>query len=158
RAGVAVGAGRAVGLLGVGAGAVRRVTGASVVALVERGADHRVGPRADAGLAGVALRAGVAVGAGRAVGLLWVGAGAVRRVTAACVLPLVERGADRPLGPPLVADPAGVPLRAGVAVGAGHAVGLARVRAGACGGIAGAGVMALIERGAGDRIRARADT
>src|SRR5262249_11790688 len=113
RAGVAVGAGRAVGLLGVGAGPVRRIAGAGVVALIERGADDRVGPRADAGLAGVALRAGVAVGAGRAVGLLGVGAGAVRRVTGAGIVALIERGADDRVGPRADAGLAGVALRAG---------------------------------------------
>src|SRR5262249_59849273 len=99
---------------------------------------------AEAGLAGVDLRAGVGVGEGRAVGLLGVGAGAVRRVTGAGIVALVERGADDRVGPRADAGLAGVALRAGVAVGAGHAVGLARVRAGACGGIAGYGVLALI--------------
>src|SRR5439155_1366401 len=151
--GVAVGAGRAVGL-------VRRhraragggVAGAGVVALVRR-ADHRV--RADAApvLAGVALRAGVAVGAGRAVGL-------VRRrraragggVAGAGVVALVRRADHRVRRDP-ASVLAGVSLRLGVAVGAGRAVGLVRRRrAHAGGGVAGAGVVALVDR-ADHRVR-----
>src|SRR5438128_12262808 len=52
--------------------------------------------------------------------------------------------------------PAGVALRAGVAVVAGGAVGLRRVGARAGRGVAGAGGVALIGRGADDGIRAGA--
>src|SRR5207248_2733962 len=88
--GVPVGAGRAVGLVGVGADAVRRIAGAGVVALIESGADNGVGPDAGAGLAGVGLGAGVAVRAGGAVRLVGVGAGAVRRVAGAGIVALIE--------------------------------------------------------------------
>src|SRR6266436_6290313 len=147
RAGVAVVAGRAVGL-------VRRrrahagggVAGAGVVALVRR-ADHRACSDAAPVLAGVGLRAGVAVVAGRAVGL-------VRRrrahagggVAGAGVVALVRRADHRACSDaaPVLA---GVGLRAGVAVVAGRAVGLVRRRrAHAGGGVAGAGVVALDRR------------
>ena len=55
-----------------------------------RRADHRVGARADAGLAGVGLRAGVAVGAGGAVGRVRV---ASRCRSPGCTCP--RRGTDR---------------------------------------------------------------
>src|SRR5439155_1699469 len=122
------------------------VAGAGIVALVRR-ADHR--GRADAApvLAGVGLRAGVAVVAGRAVGL-------VRRrrahagggVAGAGVVALVRRAdhRGRPDAAPVLA---GVGLRAGVAVVAGRAVGLVRRRrAHAGGGVAGAGIVALVRR------------
>src|SRR5262249_55955125 len=46
----------------------------------------------------------------------------------------------------------GVPLRAGVAVVAGAAVGLGRIRADPCRRVAGAGAMTLIAGGANDRV------
>src|SRR5262249_4550623 len=146
-AAVAVVAGHAVGLGGIGAGAVGRVADAGIMALIERGADDRVRARADAGLAGVALRTGVPVVAGRAVGVGGVGAGAGGRVAGAGVVALVEGGADDRIGRRAGAGLAGVALRAGVAVVAGHAVGLARVRARTGGGVAGAGVVTLVEGG-----------
>src|SRR5207249_3351823 len=147
RAGVAVVAGRAVGL-------VRRrrahagggVTGAGVVALVRR-ADHRVRSDAAPVMAGVGLRAGVAVVAGRAVGL-------VRRrrahagggLAGAGVVALV-RLADHRVCSGAAPVLAGVGLSAGVGVVAGRAVGLVRRRrAHAGGGVAGAGVVALVHR------------
>src|SRR5262249_56523324 len=117
---VAVGAGRGVGLLGAGGGRHRRVAGDWSAAVSDRGPDDRVGPGADAGLAGVALRAGVAVGAGRAVGLLGVGAGAVRRVTGTSVVRLEERGADDGGGPGAGPGLAGETLGGGVAGGSGQ--------------------------------------
>src|SRR5207249_687115 len=153
RAGIAGGARSAVGLVRVGAGAARRIAGAGDVALVERGADDGVGPRAAARLAGVALRAGIAVGAGRTVGLVWVGAGAARRIADAGDVALVERGADDGVDSRADARLTGVALRAGIAVGAGRTVGLVRVGAGAARRIADAGVVALVERAADDRVR-----
>src|SRR5947207_2352557 len=94
RTGVAVRAGRPVGLLGIRARAGLRIAGAGVVALSEGGADDGVRPDAGAGLAGVALGAGVAVAAGRPVGLARIGARAGLRVTAPGVVTLIERGAD----------------------------------------------------------------
>src|SRR5439155_274235 len=147
RAGAAVVAGRPVWLVGVGAGAARRVADAGVVALFEGGADDGVRPDAGAGLAGVALGAGVAVAAGRAVGLVRVGAGAVGRITGAGVVTLIERSAEDGIRAGAGAGLAGVGLGAGVAVAAGRAVGLARVGAGAGLGIAASGVVALVEGG-----------
>src|SRR5437867_159727 len=75
RAEVAVATGRPVRLLRVRAEAGGRVAGAHVVALVESGADDRVGARAGPRLAGVGLRAGIRVIAGRPVRLRRVRAG-----------------------------------------------------------------------------------
>src|SRR5207253_2813323 len=69
RAGVAVIAGRAVGLGGIAAGARRGVAGAGRLALVGGRAHDRVRAHVGAGLTGVGLRAGVAVVTGRAIGL-----------------------------------------------------------------------------------------
>src|SRR5207249_1831492 len=60
------------------------------------------------------------------------------------------------VGPDAGAGLAGVALGAGVAVGAGGPVGLGRVGAGARGRVAGAGLVALIEGGADDGVRAGA--
>src|SRR5207245_3289506 len=119
RTGVAVRAGRPVGLLGIRARAGLRIAGAGVVALSEGGADDGVRPDAGAGLAGVALGAGVAVAAGRAVGLVRVGAGAVGRVAGAGVVGRVARSADDGIRASAGAGLAGIGLRAGGAGGAG---------------------------------------
>src|SRR5207245_1863785 len=131
------------------------VAGAGVVALVRR-ADHR--GRADAApvLAGVGPRVGAAVVAGRAVGL-------VRRrrahagggVAGAGVVALLRRAHH--LGrADAAAVLAGVGPRAGVAVVPGAVLGLVRRRrAHAGGGVAGAGVVALVRR-ADHRVRADA--
>src|SRR5439155_300483 len=152
-AGIAVGAGAAVRLGRVGAGAVGRIAGARVVALIEGGADDRVCPDAGAGLAGVGLGAGIAVGAGAAVRLGRGGAGAVGRITSTGDVTLIEGGADDRVRPDAGAGLAGVDLGAGIAVGAGAAVRLGRRGAGAVGRIAGAGDVALIEGGADDGVR-----
>src|SRR5262249_44462964 len=152
-AGIAVGAGAAVRLGRVRAGAVRRIAGAGVVALVEGRADDGVRPDAGGAPGRVGLRAGVAVGAGAAVRLGRVRAGAVRRIAGAGVVALVEGGADDGVRPDAGAGLAGVGLGAGVAVGAGAAVGLGRVRAGAVRRIAGAGIVTLVEGGADDGVR-----
>src|SRR5436309_3403562 len=132
---------------GIATGPRRGIARPGGVARVERGADDRVGAHAAPVLAGVGLRAGVAVVAGRAVGL-------VRRrrahagggVAGAGVVALVRR-ADHRARSDAAPVLAGVGLRAGVAVVAGRAVGLVRRRrAHAGGGVAGAGVVALVRR------------
>src|SRR5262249_6319773 len=67
RAGAAVVARRAVGLVRVGALTAGRFAGAGVVALVERAADDRIGADTRARQAGIALRARIAVAARRAL-------------------------------------------------------------------------------------------
>src|SRR2546428_505622 len=138
---------------GIATGARRGIARSGGVALIERGADDRVGARAAPVLAAVGLRAGVAVVAGRAVGL-------VRRrrahagggVAGAGVVALVRR-ADHRVRPDAAPVLAGVGLRAGVAVVAGRAVGLVRQRpAHDAGRDAGAGVVALF-RHADHRVR-----
>src|SRR5207253_1170528 len=91
---VAVVAGGAVRLGGVGAYPRRRVAGAGVVALILRRAQHRRAGGAHAALAGVGGGARVAVVAGGAVRLGGVGAGAGRRVAGARVVALILGRAD----------------------------------------------------------------
>src|SRR5207245_7469700 len=112
----------------------------SDVALLRAGADDGVPPDAGAGLAGVGLGAGIAVVAGAAVRLGRVGACAVGRVTNTGVVALIERAADDGVRARTGARLAGVGLRARVAVRAGRAVGLLRVRARARRRPTGAGV------------------
>src|SRR5205823_2190916 len=142
----------------VGAGAARRIAGAGDMALIERRADDGVRPRADTRLAGVGLGAGIAIGAGAAIGLVRIGAGAVGRIARAGDVALIERGADDGVRARADARLTGVALRAGIAVGAGPTVCLVRVGAGAARRIADAGVVALVERAADDRVRADAGT
>src|SRR5206468_4226285 len=111
-------AGRAVGLVRVGTGTVRRIADPGDVALVARGADDGVGPDAAARLAGVGLGAGITVGAGAAVRLVGVGAGAVRRIAGASDVALIERRADDGVRPRADARLAGVGLGTGITVGA----------------------------------------
>src|SRR5207247_343907 len=97
-----------------------------------------------------------AVAAGRAVGLVRVRADARAGIARAVVVALSGGGADDGVRARAGARLAGVGLGAGVAVAAGRAVGLVRVRADARAGIARPDVVALIESGADDGVRARA--
>src|SRR5205807_459839 len=128
------------------------VAGAGVVALVRR-ADHRVRPDAAPVLAGVGLGAGVAVVTGRAVGLVCrLRAQAGGGVAGAGVVALVRR-ADHRVRPDAAPVLACVGLRAAVAVAAFPSAALVRSRrAHAGGGVAGAGVVALVRR-ADHRVR-----
>src|SRR5207248_3690307 len=73
-----------------------------------------------------------------------------------CALPiLIGGGADDGIRPDAGAPLAGVALGAGITVRAGDAVRLGRGGAGAVGGIADAGLVALIEGGADDGVGAR---
>src|SRR5207249_1095598 len=155
RASAAGVAGRTVGLVRGGAAAVRGVTGAGDVALIEGGADDGVRPDAGAGLAGVGLGAGIAVRAGAPVRLVRVGADAARRIAGARDVALIEGGADDGVRPRADARLAGVALRASAAVVAGRAVGLVWGGAGAARRITDAGDVALVERAADDRVRPR---
>src|SRR5947208_2705566 len=152
RAGVVVVAVGPVGLVRVRADASHRVAGAGDVALIERGAGDG-GGRAPAGavLARLPARAGVVVVAGGPVGLVRVRAHATHRVAGAGDVALIERGAGRSGERRAARDVlARLPARAGVVVVTGGPVGLVRVRAHATHRVAGAGDVALIERGAGD--------
>src|SRR5206468_3134072 len=73
RAGIAVRAGRPVGLRWIGADTGSRVAGSDVVALVGSRADDRAATGANTGLTGVSLRAGISVRTGGPVGLRWIG-------------------------------------------------------------------------------------
>src|SRR5439155_889897 len=127
-----------------------------LVALVLGGADDGVRAGAAAALAGVGLRAGVAVVARRPVGLGRVRAQAARRIARPCVVALILGGADDGVRAGAAAALAGVGLRAGVAVVAGGAFGLGRVRASAPRRLACDLVVALILGGADDGVRTRA--
>src|SRR5206468_80207 len=129
------------------------------VTLIERCADDRCAGGAQAGLTGVVLGARVAVGVtAGAVCLRRVRADAGRRVTGPDDMALVGGGADD--GGTSRADP----VLTAVVLGAGAVVGVARrvvwsvqVRAGAARRVADACDVTLVERGADDRVAARAD-
>src|SRR5439155_419040 len=140
----------------VRAGRVQRVADTRIVALVLGGADDRVDGRTRAALAGVALRAGVAVVARGAVGLGRVRAQPRARVARARVVALVLRRTGDGIAGRARAALAGVAQRAGVAVVAPGAVGLARVRAQPRARVARARVVALVLRRTGDGSAGRA--
>src|SRR5262249_14187050 len=132
RAGVAVIAGGAVGLLGIRADAGRGVAGAGRVALVGGGADHRIAADAGAGLTGVLLRTRIAVVArGGVVGVHAAGGRVAGVVGAGVAVVAIRRRAAH-----AYAAAAGVVGRARVAVVA--VAGVVRVLA-AGGGVAGVG-------------------
>src|SRR5437773_1162516 len=145
--GVGVVAGQGVVHVRTAAGRLAAVGSADVVVVA-------VGRRAaDAGAvgAGVVARAGVFVVRVGPVGLVRVRAHATHRVAGAGDVALIERGAGDGGGrAPAGAVLARLPARAGVVVVTGGPVGLVRVRAHATHRVAGAGDVALIERGAGD--------
>src|SRR5207249_148903 len=109
-------------------------------------------------LAGVDLGAGVAVVARGAVELRRARAAAGGRVAGARGAALSRRGAGDGVRAGTDSALAGVGLRAGVAVVARGAVELRRARAAAGGRVAGARVVALIRRAAGDGVRAGTDS
>src|SRR5207245_1791428 len=106
----------AVGPGGVAARSGRRVARACGMTLVGGHARDRIGADADAGLAGVGLRAGAAVIAAAAVGPGGVAAGAGRGIADAGGVTLVGGHARDRIGAHADARLAGVGLRAGVAV------------------------------------------
>src|SRR5712691_10981113 len=112
--------------------------------LIEGRAGDRIAARAGPSLAGVGLGTGVAVIARRAVWLRRVRTDACRGVACAGYVTLVERRADDRVAARAGPSLAGVGLGTGVAVIAGRAVWLRRVRTDACRRIARAGVVALI--------------
>src|SRR5947208_724377 len=150
--GVVVVTGGRVGLVRVRAHATHRVAGAGDLALSGRGTGGAGGWTPDVSvLALLPARAGVVVVAVGPVGLVRVRADASHRVAGAGDVALIERGAGDGGGrAPAGAVLARLPARAGVVVVAGGPVGLVRVRAHATHRVAGAGDVALIERGAGD--------
>src|SRR5207245_78341 len=103
-------------------------------------ADHWIAARAATSLASIRLCAGVAIVAGAAVGLGRVRAGAIGRVAGASIVTLIGGGTSHRIAARAVACLTSITLRAGVAVTAGTAVGLGRVRAGAIGRVAGASI------------------
>src|SRR5262249_21762866 len=122
--------------------------GARRVAVVRCGADDRVRPHARAAPAPVARRARRARVARPGNRRRRAGAVAGARIADAGIVALVGGRADDGVGAHAGAALAGVGLRAGVAVGTRDAIGLGRIGAGAGGGRADAGIVALVARGA----------
>jgi hypothetical protein len=151
-ASVTVVARRAVGLGWIGADAGCSIANSDVVALVFRGANHRVGADALSGLAGIGVRARTAVVANRTVCLRRIGARAIQWIANSRHVALIERHADDRRRPDASAGLTSVDLRAGIAVAARSAIGLGGVGANTVRWIARPWIMALIEREAGHRI------
>src|SRR5207249_4326289 len=148
RAGVPIGAGAAVGLGGVRARAGPRVARPRVVTRVGRSADDGVPAHARSGLARVRPRSPARRAAGPAVGLGGVRARAGTRVARPRVVTLVGCGADDEVPARAHSPLPRASELAGVAVGAGAAVGLGGVRAHAGRGVACARVVTLVLRSA----------
>src|SRR6266849_1734244 len=126
------------------------------MALIQRRADHRVRADTSAGLAGIGLRTGIAVVAGRSVGFRRLRATASRDIARAYVVTLIQRRADHWVRADASAGLARIGLRTGIAVVAGRAVRLRRLRATASRDIARAYVVTLIQRRADHWVRADA--
>jgi hypothetical protein len=152
RAGVVVIAGGAVICIGIAALSRCRIARARDVALVEGGAENGIGPGAGARLTRIGLRAGVVVIAGGAVICIGIAALSRCRIARARDVALVEGGAENGIGAGTAARLTGIGLGAGVAIGASAAIRFVRVGANTRRGIAGAGVVALIERHAHDGV------
>ncbi len=138
--GVTVVAAHAVRPVGVVAHSGRRIAGAGIVALIERGAHDRIRADAAAPLAGIQPRAAVAVVAGDAIGAHRVGALAGDRVALPRLVALVERQAHDRFLPHAHSLLAGVAQRAGVTVVARIGVGQAEAPAHRIAVVAGAPV------------------
>jgi hypothetical protein len=126
------------------------------VALIARRAGDVVSAGANASLTGVSLGAGVLVIAPNSICRIWIRAVAGCRVAFAGDMTLIERGANNVVAANARSGLAGVRLRAGVAVIAGGAVCEWRIRTDTRCGVADADPVALIGRGADDRIAADA--
>src|SRR5207245_11590631 len=111
------------------------------------GADDRARAGARAALAGVRLGTRIAVIAARAVGLRWGRAEPGGGIAGAGAVTLIGGGADDWIAAGADAAVAGVGLRAGIAVVAGRAVRLGRIRTRAGARIAGPGIVALVGPG-----------
>ena len=126
------------------------------MAVVERGADHRIRADASSSLAGVGPRAEIAVVAGCSVRLEWVWAGSSCRIAGADGVALIEGGADDWIRADAGSGLAGVGLSAEIAVVAGCPLVCGRIRAASSRGLTDPDAMALIG-GADDSIRAPTD-
>src|SRR5207245_9204393 len=122
----------------------RPVAAPGLSSLVRRRTRRRAPAHAGAPLAGVGPRAGVAVAARAPIGLGGIRTRAGGLAARPDVVTLVERGTDDGVPTRAHAAPAGVGLRARVAVAADTPVGLGGVRAGARRRVAGAGLVALV--------------
>ncbi len=158
RARIAVITGRTIGFARIGAHSGDGVANARIVALIERRAYDGIGPGTRAGLAGIGLRASIVVIACRAIGFARIGAHTRHGIADPRVVALVERGAYDRIGPGTRAGLAGIRLRTGIAVITGRTIGFARIGAHSGDGIANARIVALVERGAYDRIGSGART
>jgi hypothetical protein len=146
RAGITVGARRAVGSCRIRAGAVGRIAGAGRMTLIARRACDRIGTDTRTCLAGVCLGTSVAVVASRAVGSRRIGAGSVDRIAGASGVTLIERRACHRITATTNSGEASFADRAGITVGARRAVWSYRIGADTVGWIAGPSGVTLIAR------------
>jgi hypothetical protein len=131
----------------------RGIAHADVMTLIS-GADDRIGADTDSGLAGVGLGTEVTVVARFSIGGRWVGTLTGARVAHSCIVTRIQSRADDRIGADTDSGLAGVGLRAEVPVVARRAVRRRWVGADAGSRVADARVVALIEGGADDGIRA----
>jgi len=148
---------RAVEQRWIGTQSRHRIADTQIVALIESGAHGGLGTGTGACLAGVCLRAEIAIVAGSAIGQCWIRAHPGRGIAGASIVAAVLRRAGHGVRAYACACLAGVYLGAEVAVIAGSAIGQCRIRAHPGRGIAGAGVVALIECRAREGAAAHAD-
>jgi hypothetical protein len=156
RTGVAVIADGAVRLRRIRADTRRLVADADIVALIGGGTDDRIAAGAGTSLAGVGTSAGVAVIADGAIGLRLVLAFARFMIANARFMALIRWRAFDRVAADASASLAGISLGAGIVVTASAAFRFGRIRADTCCGVADADPVALIGRGADDRIAADA--
>jgi hypothetical protein len=128
------------------------------MALIGRGAGDGIGARARAGLARICLRAGIAIIARRAVGNVGIGARAGCGVASSSNVALIKRRTRNGIGTTTRAIGASIRLGTGISVITRGARGSDRIGTDAACWIACASDVALIGRGTGDGIGARAST
>ena len=129
-----------------------RIADARVVALILRGALHRIRTVANAREAEIGLRASIPVVAGRTIRFLGIRALPGLRVARSGSMTLIERGADDRVTAYADAVLAGIGLGTGIPVVAGRPVALDRIRALAGLGIARPRDVALVKRRTDDGI------
>jgi len=156
RASIAVIAGGSVRFGRIGALSSVRVTRPRLMTLVERAAHNRAASSARTGLTTVRQRAIVCIVTGRTVGLGRVRTSPCAWVAAACSVALIGSNASDRTCANACACLATVCLRARASIATRCAIGLCRIRTGACPRIATPCNVALIERNADNWIRPNA--
>jgi len=155
---IAIGTRRAVIRVRIAASARGRIARARYVALIERRADDRIGPRAHADLARIRLRTSIAVIAVRPIIGIGIVAKAGRRIASSNDMALIERRTNDRVCPSTSARLTRIGLRTSIAIGARRTVIRDGIATSSRGRIACPHEMTLIERCAGHRIGPRAHT